>query len=308
MTGLGSYSVSIITSDGERIHFDGGLLFNDLQGINPTELRMASYPAPLRDLTYINYHTYAPRKITAVARLMSKRRCSIWVLRQELIHALNPLRGPFTLCFELEDRNVVFKMKDVILGDALDSVVTAAGDPYYAEFPISLTANDPTLHGLSHTTSYTQNAGVMAELFFPITFDVGASPGTIWFNPAGFTIDWTDTVVVNGNWRAKPTIIFTGPMKRARVQSMFNTDLLIQLQENVPTGRVVTVDTRLGKVYNDLGVDLPLTKNSRMNSFFFTPSILAPTGVNAVWVYAEQCEVGGSSKIEIVVDDTYYAV
>ena len=286
MAGLGSYSVSIITKDLEHIYFDGGLLVNDLQGIAPPELRMTSFPSPLRDITYVDYTTYAPRKITAFARLSSKKRCSIWVLRQELFRAFNPLRGPVTLCFNLEDRNLTYYLNSVILGDILDSVVSSNGDIQYAEFPLSLLACDPMWYGLSHT------------------YLSGAIDG---FG----RIDETTTIVVDGNWRSKPIITLTGPMENVKIASVYNTDIFIELFYGIDAGEVVTVDTRYGLVYNQLGDTVALTKDSSMSSFFFAPTILTPTGFNAITVYATDCDPGvysAVSTIAIVSFDTYYAV
>ena len=283
MAGLGSYSVSIIAKDLERIYFDGGLLLNDLQGINPPELRLTSYASPLRNISYVQYLTYAPRKITAIARLMSKERCSIWNLRQDLIRAINPLRGPFTLCFTLEDRYTTYSLRDVMLGDALDAPVVASKDYKYAEFPVSLIAYDPMWYGAATTYTFDDVS------VYSIISEVGVS----------FT--------VGGNYRCKPVITCTGPMANVKITSVYNTDIFLELFTGIALGETVTIDTRLGIVYNQLGESVALTKESSLLSFFLAPTLDVPVGFNAVTVYASGATIGTSS-IVFTIADTYYAV
>lgn len=286
MAGLGSYSLSILAKDLEHIYFDGGLLVNDLQGINPPELRMTSYPSPLHNISYVNYMTYAPRKITAVARLMNKEHCSIWNLRQQLFRAFNPLRGPFILYFTLEDRNTVYFLRDVMLADILDSPVVASGDYQYAEFPLSLIAYDPMWYSLIHTYSYP-------------AYEILEIPGVF--------LTYTSTIVLGGNYRSKPVFTCVGPLKHVKITSSYNTDIYLELFEDVVNGETVTIDTRQGIVYNQLGEARALTKESSLLTFTLSPTADVPTGFNTITVYADNVSMG-SSAITLVTYDTYYAV
>ncbi len=129
--------------------------------------------------------------------------------------------------------------------------------PTYA---IQLIAFDPVWRKLPLQTQ-TFSLAALTELTFPITFSIEFGSSTI-----------TETVVVavSGTWWSHPTIVLTGPLTTPTITNS-SVGQKIQLNYNIPAGRVVTIDLDPGTktIEDDLGTNLIGTLSTDSDLFGF---------------------------------------
>lgn len=141
-----------------------------------------------------------------------------------------------------------------------------------------------TLRFIAHDPTYfdpeleeiSASASEATELVFPITFPITFGP----------TIINEDVVITyTGTWMSLPTIVITGPLGNPRVENLA-TGEFIELEYNVPAGKVVTIDLRYGvkTVTDDSGTNLvgTVTSDSDLVTFHIATDPEAAGGVNTI--------------------------
>lgn len=136
------------------------------------------------------------------------------------------------------------------------------------------------------------NLGSLDDLVFPIDFPI-VFGSTVLYDQA--------TIQYLGTWEELPVIIITGPLNQPRIENL-TTGEVLDLEYNVPAGRVVTIDLSYRKktVTDDLGANFAgsLSPDSDLATFHLAPSPEAANGNNVFFVQGTGAEPT-TTKIEI---------
>jgi hypothetical protein len=118
------------------------------------------------------------------------------------------------------------------------------------------------------------------------------------------------TIPYVGTWLSYPKIVITGPLNDAVITHL-ETGEKIQLDYNIPAGRVVTIDLAYGEktVKDDLGVNLigVLTSDSDLATFHIAPDPEIVNGLNHISI-AGTSESIGTTQIEIQFLNRYFGI
>lgn len=277
VVGTGAYLVTVLTGDGDKYTFDGHTPLRIVSGTAIPEARITNNANPLQNYSYVEYRSFAPRKIAAVVQIAGGSNKTVWAVRQKLIRLFNPLRGPFTFILSYPNKNEIYYAYNVMLTDAMDCPLDTKGDARYAEFPLALTAFDPFWYGASHRLIY--------------------STGT------------TDVPVVVGTALIKPVITITGPITDPGITNTIWSGVApfkLQVLGAIANGDSVIIDTKNRMVTRTSGAGVALSSDSTMNSFGFIPEQLGALGINTIVLSATVPGVGFEFQIDW--QDTYYAL
>lgn len=245
---------------------------------------------PFQDGVTVKDFFLTPRTIQLLIRQRYCSRDDWWTGRGNLLDAIRPNRqtiataalpGQLIRRLSTGDRRAL----DVFITDGprFEPRQTGRWDEWSFQEALRFTAFDPVIYDPTEVT-VTVETTVAEELVFPITFDV---PGVVGARVAFGREDINITQNVNyvGTWLSYPIIEITGPLDNPRVDNL-TTGEFVELDFNVPAGRVVTIDMRYGfkTVTDDLGVNLigTLTTDSDLATFHIAPNPEAPGGVNEI--------------------------
>jgi hypothetical protein len=147
-----------------------------------------------------------------------------------------------------------------------------------------------------HEARGTQSAAVYrpAKRFEDSSAD--AAKLHIEYSTAGIT-----NITYLGTWLTYPTIIITGPLNDAVITNQ-ETGEKIQLDYNIPAGRIVTIDLAYGvkTIKDDLGVNLigVLSADSDLATFHIAPDPEVANGLNHISITGTGESIG-TTQIEI---------
>lgn len=120
--------------------------------------------------------------------------------------------------------------------------------------------------------------------FNPVVYDPTQEAQANWNIPVG-NVDDTQNVTYLGTWEEYPCLIITGPLNNPIINNN-TTGEVIDLNYNIPAGRVVTITLTYGlkTVVDDLGNNLigTVTVVSDLATFHLAPDPEAALGVNAI--------------------------
>jgi hypothetical protein len=276
--GTGAYLVTFLTVDGEKYTFDGKTPLRIVSGTGMPEARITNSAKPLQNFSYVEYRTFAPRKLACVVQIAGGNNRNVWAARQRLIRVLNPLRGTFTFIYSYPNKNEVYYAYDVLLTEPMDCPLDTRADARYAEFPLALTAFDPFWYGATNTEMY--------------------------------MVDDSETLVVSaGTAHAKPVITFTGPLTDPILTNTIWSGIApfkIHVLGAIAGGDSVVVDARHLTVTRTSGTGAALSSDSTLLSFGLIPAALGALGNNHIDITATGAYVG--SQITMTWQDTYYAL
>ena len=286
--GTGAYLVTILTVDGDKYTFDGKTPLRIVSGTAMPEARITNSAKPLQNYSYVEYRSFAPRKLAVIVQIAGGNNRSVWAVRQKLIRVFNPLRGPFTFILSYPNKNELYYAYDVLLTEPMDCPLNTKGDARYAEFPLALTAYDPFWYGITNTDTITA------------TLDGAATA--------------EDFNLAIGTAYAKPVITFTGPMADPILTNTIWSGLTpfkLHVLGYIASGETVVVDTRhltVTRTGSVLGA--ALSYDSTMNSFGLIPPALGALGINHLSFEADSGSIydPATGTVTIVWQDTYYAL
>jgi hypothetical protein len=276
--GTGAYLVTVITVDGTKYTFDGKTPMRIVSGTAMPEARITNSAKPLQNYSYVEYRSFAPRKLEVIVQIAGGDNRNVWAVRQRLLRIFNPLMGPFTFILSYPNKNERYCAYDVLLTGPMDAPLNTKGDARYAEFPLSLTAYDPFWYGVTHTEKY----------------KVG---------------DSETLVVPDGTGYAKPVITFDGPLTDPVLTNTIWTGIApfkIHVLGVIANGDSVVVDTRHLTVTRTSGVTgAALSSDSTLNSFGLIPASLGALGNNHIDFTDTPISIGFAT---LTWQDTYYAI
>lgn len=276
--GTGAYLITVKTVDGDKYVFDRRTPMRIVTGMGIPESRITNSANPLQNFSYVEYRTFAPRKLAVVIQIAGGSNRSVWATRQQLIRIFNPLRGPFTFILSYPNKNEMYYAYEVLLTDVMDAPLDTKGDARYAEFPLSLTAYDPFWYGAEHTEEY--------------------------------AIEEEETLVVSaGTAFAKPIVTFTGPLTDPELTNEIwagVTPYKLHVLGAIAAGDSVVVDTRLRTVTRTSGAGVALSYDSTLNSFGLIPATLGALGNNHIDSSADVAYVG--NQITLTWQDRFCAL
>jgi hypothetical protein len=113
-----------------------------------------------------------------------------------------------------------------------------------------------------------------------------------------------------GTWLSYPKIIITGPLNDAVITHQ-ETGEKLQLDYNIPAGRIVTIDLAYGEktVKDDLGVNLigVLTSDSDLATFHIAPDPEVAGGLNHISVVGAGESIG-TTQVEVQFYNRYFGI
>jgi hypothetical protein len=282
--GLGTYLVEVETCDGERYAFDGKTQIRILTGRSAPETRITENARPLQNHSYVEYSTFAPRRMTATLQILGEDAAHMWKYRQDMYRIFNPFKGPFTLRLTHLLRGATYTAYNVLLTDAMDSPLDTKVEPRYSKYALTFTAYDPFWYGADNT------------------LEIGSLSGTP--GSASSTLTVTD-----GNYWASPRVQFIGPLTNPVLSNTIYKGVppkKLELLGTVPALHYVVVDTRLKTVTSSFTPQITLKHDSNLNTFGLIPRALGADGANRLALSATGYT--SASKVVLTWDDTYYAI
>lgn len=281
-----------ITPDGETYQFHVpshvGRWMLSQSGWGTPPIDYITERGPFQDGATVKDFFLTPRTIQLLIRQRYCNRDDWWTGRGTLLDAIRPNRqvtptaalpGQLIRRLSTGDRRAL----DVFIAEGPRYEPRQAGrwDEWSFQEMLRFVAFDPVVYDPDEE-EVTVASGVVAELVFPITFDVPGL-GEIIFGRED--IDVTQNVTYVGTWLSYPIIEITGPLENPRVDNL-TTGEHVELDYNVPPHRMVTIDLRYGfkTVADDLGTNLigTVTTDSDLATFHIAAEPEAPGGVNQI--------------------------
>jgi hypothetical protein len=235
----------LITPDGLIYNLHDGktrFLMSSISGQGLPPIEYITQSGPFQNGETVKGYRLRPRVIQMIHRRTGDDRFDYWDLRTDLLNTLRPNRtSGFT-------HSVLRKyLPDGSIRD-LDVRIDAgpefgAGNPdQWDEFSFTeglrFIASDPTFYDPTSVVNTTTTITETESLNYPTDYPVIYGPGTNLFTSFSITYD--------GTWDAFPILTITGPVSSPRFENT-TTGEVIELDYNIPAGRIVTVDLRYGQ-------------------------------------------------------------
>ncbi len=217
-----------------------------------------------------------PRIIQLLIRRSFCDRDAWWAGRLELLEEIRPNRQtvatavvPGQLRRVQSDGTVRDINVFIAEGPRFEPRVLNRWDEWAFQEVLRFVAHDPVIFDptrIDAAFTITLDADLVFPITFPITFGGGDLLDT-------FNIDYT------GSWESLPIIVITGRLNNPIIENL-TTGERLELQTNIPPGRIVTIDLTYGQktITDDLGNNLigTLTTDSDLATFHIAPVPEAP--------------------------------
>lgn len=293
-----------ITPDGESFDLSAlvrhGRWVLSQQGWGSPSSRHLSIRGPSQHGEQFKRYYLEARTIQLLVRHDFCSREEYWGGRQALVTAIRPNRqnaDAGTLRRRLGDGTVRDLSVHLEQGPGFTPTRGGMWDQWGFTEMLRFIASDPVLTDPTlRTVTFTPET--LTNLVFPITFPI----------TFGSTLlDDTQNITYQGSWHSYPVFVLTGPLQNPIITNQVGGEV-VELNYNIPSGRVVTIDLAYGvkSVTDDLGTNLfgTLDPESDLEQWHLDPDPQASGGVNPVRVQATGA-VPGESSIEVQYYDRY---
>lgn len=256
-------------------------------GLPPIEY--VSSRGPIQNGQTLRRYFLRPRTVQLLIRHDFCNRDDYWAGRGELLDTLRINQGNDggTLRRHLTDGSLRDLTVYLVAGPAFTPNPGNTWDEFAYTEALRFTAYDPVVFDPTLKTA-TFSLAALTNIVFPITFPI----------TFGSTlIDETQIVNYLGTWESLPTIILTGPLNVPTITNV-TTGEVIDVQYNIPAGRVLTIDLTYGvkTVLDDLGANFigTITPASDFGTWHLAPAPEATGGDNSIRVQATGASPGVS--------------